>query len=179
MEIDVTEQSKGVTGRWIPDVKLEGFLADHSSTEQVVEIRVEPSIVYAEVVGRDSYFNFDFAIAGLTGMTLDLVFLKVAATDARGALMAYRYLNRNAAGPFGIETLGHTTIEGRKIVIGYFQSLPCVPDRDRSHLPPVHVHCSRCGDRRGFLFRQCASTPTAIPSAGVAEPPGQGVGDGG
>jgi murein DD-endopeptidase MepM/ murein hydrolase activator NlpD len=109
----VKPQQKDATVPSIPDVKLEGFLADHSSTEQVVEIRVEPSIVYGEVAGPDSYFNFDFAIVGLTGRTLDLVFLKVAATDAGGALVAYRYLNRNAVGPSGIETLGRTTIEGR------------------------------------------------------------------
>jgi hypothetical protein len=48
LEIDVVEQSKGVTGPSIPDVKLEGFLADHSSSEQVVEIRVEPSISPSE-----------------------------------------------------------------------------------------------------------------------------------
>jgi murein DD-endopeptidase MepM/ murein hydrolase activator NlpD len=126
LEVEVTEQAKDVTGPSIPDVKLEGFLADHSSRRQVVEIRVEPSIVYAEVVGRDSYLSFDFVIAGLTSRTLDLVFLKVAAFDADGALVTHRYLNRNAVGPSGIDTLGHTTIEGQSVldVFNPFHTFP-------------------------------------------------------
>jgi murein DD-endopeptidase MepM/ murein hydrolase activator NlpD len=126
LEVEVAERSRNATGPSIPDVKLEGFLADHSSSEQVVEIRVEPSIVYAEVVDWDSCFNFDFAISGLTSRTLDLVFLKVAAFDAGGALVAHRYLNRNAVGSSGIETLGQTTIEGRSSldIFNPFHSFP-------------------------------------------------------
>jgi hypothetical protein len=108
----VVEEPKDTTVPSIPEIKLEGFLADHSSAEQVVEIKVEPSIVYVEVAGSDSHFNFDFALTGLSDRTLDLVFLKVAAYGPTGALVAHRYLNRNAVGPSGIETLGQTRIEG-------------------------------------------------------------------
>lgn len=126
LEVEVAELLKDATAPSNRVVKLEGFLADHSTGEQVVEIRVEPSIVYSEVVGRDSHLNFDFTLTGLTDRTLDLVFLKVAAYDQDDALVAYRYLNRNAVGPSGIETLGQTRIEGRAVldVFNPFHTFP-------------------------------------------------------
>ncbi len=126
LEVEVAELLKDATAPSNRVVKLEGFLADHSTGEQVVEIRVEPSIVYSEVVGRDSHLNFDFTLTGLTDRTFDLVFLKVAAYDQDDALVAYRYLNRNAVGPSGIETLGQTRIEGRALldVFNPFHTFP-------------------------------------------------------
>lgn len=96
--------------------KLAGFLADHDAKTRVVEIGTAPHPVFAEEMRGATHLNFDFALQGVTDRTLDLVFLKVAAYDADGTLGAYRYLNRNAVGQAGIETVGPTTIAGREVV---------------------------------------------------------------
>ena len=96
--------------------RLEGFLSDHTSSEEIVEIRTEPPTIYAERGREGTHLNFDFAVEGLTDRHLDLVFLKVAAYDAGGELNAYRYLNRNAVGPSGIESIGNTQIQGREVM---------------------------------------------------------------
>jgi murein DD-endopeptidase MepM/ murein hydrolase activator NlpD len=113
LEVDVADLPDDTTELPSHVVELEGFLANHTSAEQIVEICVEPAIVYSEVVDQDTHLNFDFIVTGLTKRTLDLVFLKVAAYDTSDSLVTYRYLNRNAVGPSGIETLGRTMIEGR------------------------------------------------------------------
>ncbi|MEA2000880.1 MAG: M23 family metallopeptidase [Actinomycetota bacterium] len=92
--------------------RLEGFLSDHTSTETVVHISVEPEVIYAEAGRYGVHLNFDFSLTGLTTRVLDLVFLKVAAYDQQDRLLTYRYVNRNAVGPAGIETLVATRIEG-------------------------------------------------------------------
>lgn len=94
--------------------RLEGFLADHRSPATAVDISVEPAVVYAEAGKQGIHLNFDFSLIGLTDRTLDLVFLKVAVYDPKDRLLTYRYLNRNAVGPAGIETLVATRIEGKE-----------------------------------------------------------------
>lgn len=129
----------------MPAVKLEGFLAPHSSSEVVVQIGIEPPTVYRELDGGNSHFNFDFVISGVTERTLDLVFLKVAAHDAEDGLLSYRYLNRNAVGPSGIETLGQTRIEGR-VQMDIFNPFHTFP----IELDPEYL-------RYMFTFRDAAS----------------------
>jgi len=95
---------------------MEGFLAGHSSPEAVVAIAVEPATIYAEE-GRDGlHLNFDISLTGLTDRILDLVFLKVAVYDADDRLLSFRYLNRNAVGVAGIQTLVTTRLEGKQIL---------------------------------------------------------------
>lgn len=64
----MVEAAKDTTVPLIPQIKLEGLLSDHSSADQVVEIKVEPSIVYAEVAGIDSHLNFDFVLTRPRGL---------------------------------------------------------------------------------------------------------------
>jgi hypothetical protein len=144
-EIEVAESQDDKTALSVPAAELKGFLADHSSAAQVAEIQVEPAIVYSEVVDRNSHLNFDFVVTGLTDRTIDLVFLKVAAYDASDALVAYRYLNRNAVGPSGIETLGQTTIKG-KTSLDIFNPF---------HTFPTEIGVTRL--RYMFTFRDNAS----------------------
>ncbi len=141
----MAEPPKNPSTSTIPAVKLEGFLAPHSSAEVVVQIAIEPSTVYREVVGGNSHFNFDFVISGVTERTLDLVFLKVAAHDEKHRLLSYRYLNRNAVGPSGIETLGQTRIEGR-VPMDIFNPFHTFP----SEIDPAYL-------RYMFTFRDAAS----------------------
>ncbi len=94
--------------------KLEGFLADRTSQDAVVAIAVEPEVVFAEEGQNGLHLNFDFLMTGLTDRSLDLVFLKVAAYDEDGQLLSYRYLNRNAVGVSGVQTLVTTRIEGKQ-----------------------------------------------------------------
>lgn len=77
-----------------------------------MDIGVEPETIYAEVGRHGIHLNFDFSLTGLTERTLDLVFLKVAVYNEDDQLLTYRYLNRNAVGPAGIETLVATRILG-------------------------------------------------------------------
>jgi hypothetical protein len=49
---------------------LEDFLSSHSTTEKVVEIEVEPNVIYL-IEEKDSFtLNFDFLIQGLTDRNL-------------------------------------------------------------------------------------------------------------
>ncbi len=94
-----------------PAPRIEGFLAAHRSPETVVSIGVEPETVYFEESHDSLHLSFDFSLTGLTERILDLVFLKVAAYDENDRLITYRYVNRNAVGVPGIQTLGTTRIE--------------------------------------------------------------------
>jgi len=92
--------------------RLEGFLSDHRSPIEVVDIDVEPAEVFVEEGRNGQHLNFDFVLTGLTARNLILVFLKVAAYDVERRLLTYRYLNRNAVGVAGLETVVNTRIDG-------------------------------------------------------------------
>ncbi|MBN1262197.1 MAG: M23 family metallopeptidase [Anaerolineae bacterium] len=97
----------------MPVFTLSDFLSSHTTPDKVVEIQVEPDVVYVEP-GRDAqYLNFDFILQGLTEKTLTLGFLKVAVYDASGSLLTYRYLNHNGVGTPGIHTLGKFQLAGQ------------------------------------------------------------------
>lgn len=98
----------------MPKVALLDFLSAHTTPEAVVDIQVEPQVVYFEV-GRDALLlNFDFVLRGLTDKTLVLGFLKVVAYDVSGTLLTYRYLNHNGVGTPGIHSLGKYQLVGQE-----------------------------------------------------------------
>lgn len=125
--------------------RLEGFLSDRMSREAVVDIGMEPEFIFAEESIHGLHLNFDFALVGRTERTLDLVFLKVAAYDEDSHLLTYRYLNRNAVGASGIETLVTTHLAGtqRVHVFNPFHTFP-------TDLPIHHL-------RYMFTFRDVES----------------------
>ncbi|MEE8331566.1 MAG: M23 family metallopeptidase [Acidimicrobiia bacterium] len=91
----------------------------------MVDITVEPTLVYVEEGRHGRHLNFDFLLSGLTDRNLELVFLKVAVYDDDG-LVTYRYLNRNAVGPAGIHTLVSTQLRGRE-PLGLFNPFHTFP----------------------------------------------------
>jgi len=92
------------------------FLSPHTSPEKVVDIQVEPEIVYFEDGREANYLNFDFVVRGLTDKKLLLKFIKVAIYDQADNLLAYRFLNHNAVGTPGIHTVGKIEINGAETV---------------------------------------------------------------
>ena len=84
--------------------KLEGFFCSQSDTPVVVGIAAEPARVFAEPMRDRQWLNFDFAVTNNASFDLDLRFLKVAVYDELERLVTFRYANRNAVGPSGIET---------------------------------------------------------------------------
>jgi murein DD-endopeptidase MepM/ murein hydrolase activator NlpD len=100
----------------------------------LVHISVEPDVQYVEKGRSGLHCNFDFVLTGLTDRTLELVFVKVAVYDADDRLITYRYLNRNAVGPSGVETLVSTRIDGRETV-GLFNPFHSFP----TDLPLHHL----------------------------------------
>ena len=118
--------------RWAPPQdmaavpRLEGFLSPMRTAQAIVEISVEPNPVYVERGRQGNHFNFDFSLTGLTDRVLDLVFIKVAVYDRDDKLVTFRYLNRNAVGPSGVETLVSTRIEGIE-TIGLFNPFHTFP----------------------------------------------------
>ncbi|MBD3405340.1 MAG: peptidoglycan DD-metalloendopeptidase family protein [Candidatus Lokiarchaeota archaeon] len=92
--------------------RLAGFLSDHESEEKVVDIKIEPDIVYFEE-GRDSlHLNFDFILKNLTEHKITIRFIKMAVYDKAGNLLTYRHVNHNGIGTPGIHTIGKFEIEG-------------------------------------------------------------------
>ena len=83
---------------------LEGFICSQSDAPGVVAISVEPERVFAEQIRGRQWLNFDFAVTNKASFDLDLRFLKVAVYDEHERLVTFRYANRNAVGPSGIET---------------------------------------------------------------------------
>ncbi len=116
------------------DLRLEGFLAEWRSETTVVGVSVEPDVQYLETGRFGLHCNFDFSLTGLTDRTLELVFVKVAVYDADDRLVTYRYLNRNAVGPSGVETVVSTRIDGREAV-GLFNPFHSFP----TDLPLHHL----------------------------------------
>ncbi len=134
--VHVTDGLNSESERHLPDdveLRMEGFLADWRSEETVVSVSVEPDVQYVEVGRFGLHCNFDFLLTGLTDRTLELVFVKVA-VYADDRLLTYRYLNRNAVGPSGVETVVSTRIEGRETV-GLFNPFHTFP----SDLPLHHL----------------------------------------
>jgi murein DD-endopeptidase MepM/ murein hydrolase activator NlpD len=82
----------------------------------VVDIRVEPDIVYLEESREANYLNFDFVVKGLTDKKLRLKFIKMAVYDQDDNLLTYRYLNHNAVGVPGIHTVGTLDINGPETI---------------------------------------------------------------
>ena len=62
-------------------VKLKDFLSDHSTKEKVVQIKVEPKIIYLDEAGHQNFLNFDFILKGLTDKELMIRFIKVGVYD--------------------------------------------------------------------------------------------------
>ena len=106
--------------------RLEGFLSARQSSTPVVEIMVEPDPVYVEEGRHGRHFNFDFSLTGLTDRIIELIFIKVAAYDSDDHLITFRYLNTNAVGPSGVETLVSTRISGTERV-GLFNPFHTLP----------------------------------------------------
>ena len=95
-------------------IHLIDFLSPHASDTQVVRIDVEPKVVYLEEGREANYLNFDFVIQGLTDRNLLLKFLKVAVYDRQETLLTYRFLNHNAVGTPGIQTVGKIKVNGKE-----------------------------------------------------------------
>jgi murein DD-endopeptidase MepM/ murein hydrolase activator NlpD len=135
--VHVTESVDSESGRHVAnsvELRLDGFLADWRSEETVVGISVEPDVQYVEEGRSGLHCNFDFALSGLTVRTLELVFIKAAVYDVDDRLVTYRYLNRNAVGPSGIETVVSTRIDRRETV-GLFNPFHSFP----TDLPLHHL----------------------------------------
>ena len=45
--------------------KMLDFLSPHASPEQVVDIQVEPDVVYLEDGRESNFLNFDFVVTGV------------------------------------------------------------------------------------------------------------------
>lgn len=95
-------------------IELIDFLSPHSSDEQVVSIEIEPAPVYLEEGREANYLNFEFVLQGLTDRKLVLKFLKTAVYDRESTLLGYKFLNHNAVGTPGIQTLGRIEINGKE-----------------------------------------------------------------
>ncbi|MGY5881537.1 MAG: M23 family metallopeptidase [Candidatus Thorarchaeota archaeon] len=93
---------------------LQGFLSDHESGENVVEIAIEPETVYFEEARDSLNLNFDFLITGLTDKKLVIRFIKVAVYDESDTLITFRHLNHNGVGTPSIHTLGKYELNGRE-----------------------------------------------------------------
>ena len=89
---------------------LEGFFSTHADADDVVRIQMEPKTIYWEELRNRLGLSFDFILENLEQENLDVRFIKVAAYDAADNLLTYRYVNGNAIGPSGIDTLGATSI---------------------------------------------------------------------
>jgi hypothetical protein len=61
-----------------------------------------------------NYLNFDFVLQGLSHRNLILKFIKVAVYGREDVLLTYRFLNHNAVGTPGIQTLGKIEITGEE-----------------------------------------------------------------
>lgn len=94
--------------------KLQGFLSNHESDEKVVDISMEPSLIYFEEARDSLTLNFDFLITGLTEKKLIIRFIKVAVYDDSETLITFRHLNHNAVGTPGIHTIGKYEIDGKE-----------------------------------------------------------------
>jgi murein DD-endopeptidase MepM/ murein hydrolase activator NlpD len=111
----------------VPTPKLEGFFSSESTPDRVVSIRCEPEIVYLEQARGRQCLNFDFLLTNLTDRELAVRFIKVAAYDKSGHLLTFRYVNRNAVGPSGLDTACVLSIPARETVDLYnpFVDFPC------------------------------------------------------
>jgi murein DD-endopeptidase MepM/ murein hydrolase activator NlpD len=156
------------------ELRLEGFLADWRSEATVVNISVEPDVQYLEMGRSGLHCNFDFALTGLTDRTLDLVFVKVAVYDTVDRLVTYRYLNRNAVGPSGVETVVSTTIEGRE-TIGLFNPFHSFPaDLRLDHLRFMFTfHDMETGEQ--FHYGDVVVHPVAYDQSVELDPPVKGL----
>jgi len=99
--------------------RLDGFFSSHSDANAFVSIQTEPATIFVEDLRGRQGLSFDFIIDNRGAEDLDLSFMKAAAYDAEGHLLAYRYANRNAVGPSGIDTLGASCIPGGETVDVY------------------------------------------------------------
>ncbi|MBF0298122.1 MAG: M23 family metallopeptidase [Oligoflexia bacterium] len=95
-------------------MKLEDFLSNHNSDEDVVAISAGPKNIYVENGRHAQFFNFDFTIEGLSDKELTIRFIKVAVYDAKDRLLTFRYLNHNAVGTAGIQTIGKSLVQGKE-----------------------------------------------------------------
>jgi murein DD-endopeptidase MepM/ murein hydrolase activator NlpD len=93
---------------------LQCFLSDHESKEKVVDISVEPDIVYFEESRDLLRLNFDFLLTGLTNRKLIVRFVKAAIYDESNSLITFRHLNHNAVGTPSIHTIGKYEIDGKE-----------------------------------------------------------------
>lgn len=101
-------------GKNMTTAKLEDFLSDYTSDEKVISIDVEPSTIYIEKGRNAQFLNFDFLITGLSNKDLIIRFIKVAVYDSKNHLLTFRYINHNAVGTSGINTIGKTLIKGQE-----------------------------------------------------------------
>jgi len=99
--------------------RLEGFFSSQSEKNGAVSIRTEPSTIYVEELRGRQGLSFDFTVENRGDQDLGLRFLKAAVYDSAGDLVSYRYVNRNAVGPSGIDTLGVQGIPAGEIVDVY------------------------------------------------------------
>lgn len=90
---------------------LKDFLSDHSSEKGVVNINVEPELLYIEEGRENNYLNFDFSIQNMSKESLILKFIKVAVYNKENKLLTYRYLNHNGVGVPGIQSIGNFIFE--------------------------------------------------------------------
>lgn len=95
-------------------VKLADFLSDYMSEDKVVDIQVEPQVVYLEEGKENNNVNFDFVLSNLTDNVLQLRFIKVAVYDQQDNLLSYRYLNHNGVGTPGIHSLGNYELKAKE-----------------------------------------------------------------
>ncbi|MGY5871543.1 MAG: M23 family metallopeptidase [Candidatus Thorarchaeota archaeon] len=94
--------------------RLQGFLSNHESQERVVEISIEPEIIYFEEARNSLNLNFDFLITGLTDKKLVIRFIKVAVYDESDTLITFRHLNHNGIGTPSIHTIGKYELNGKE-----------------------------------------------------------------
>jgi hypothetical protein len=92
-----------------------------------VSIRCEPEIVHLEQARGKQCLNLDFLLTNLTDRDIAIRFIKVAAYDKSGHLLTFRYVNRNAVGPSGLDTTCVLSIPAEETVDLYnpFVDFPC------------------------------------------------------
>jgi len=94
--------------------KFQGFLSNHESNEKIVEISIEPEIIYFEEARDGLNLNFDFLLTGLTDRRFIIRFIKVGVYDESDTLITFRHLNHNGIGTPGIHSIGKFEIDGKE-----------------------------------------------------------------
>ncbi|GAB4537413.1 MAG: hypothetical protein Tsb0010_16600 [Parvularculaceae bacterium] len=85
-------------------------MAETASSDDAVYLsRVMPETVYREARGRLTRLNFDFELANPTDRDAELTYLELRAFDARGRILARRYMGGNGL-PGPVEMLPERTI---------------------------------------------------------------------